>query len=353
VQKGNFQKGIVRMTNQERATENKMPLTISVIMPVYNGIEFIKQSLPPLVAMRDRGEVLEVLVVDDTSSDDTPGVARSLGATVMPSGGRLGPGAARNIAAKEATGTILWFIDADVVVHEDAARVMLEGFDDPDVVGVFGSYDDRPPAQNFLSQYKNLVHHYYHQRARKEASTFWSGCGAIRKEAFLQQGGFDIEMFNRPSIEDIELGYRLIEAGGKLLLLTDLQCTHLKEWRFVNLVHTEVFCRAIPWARLMLRRGGLDNDLNVGVSERIKALLAGLLVLTALLALGGVISSVYTLIVALAVIYANWDLFKLFHKRKGFWFALRGLLFHQIYYLYSASAFAWALLEHKLGRTAV
>ena len=51
------------MTNQERATENKMPLTISVIMPVYNGIEFIKQSLPPLVAMRDRGEVLEVLVV--------------------------------------------------------------------------------------------------------------------------------------------------------------------------------------------------------------------------------------------------------------------------------------------------
>ena len=160
-------------------------------------------------------------------------------------------------------------------------------------------------------------------------------------------------MFNRPSIEDIELGYRLIEAGGKLRLLTNLQCTHLKECRFVNLIHTEVFCRAIPWAKLMLRRGGLDNDLNVGVSERIKALLAGLLVLTALLALGGVISSVYTVIVALAVVYANWDLFKLFHKRKGFWFALRGLLFHQIYYLYSASAFAWALLEHKLGRTAV
>ena len=337
------------MEGQEKSSESKKPLSISVIMPVYNGIEFIKQSLPPLVAMRERGEVLEVIVVDDTSSDDTPDVARRLGAEVMPSGGRLGPGAARNVAANNAKGDILWFIDADVIVHEDAARVMLTGFDEAEVVGVFGSYDDKPPAQNFLSQYKNLVHHYYHQRARKEASTFWSGCGAIRKDAFLSQGGFDVEMFKRPSIEDIELGYRLIKAGGKLLLLTDMQCTHLKEWRFVNLVHTEVFCRAIPWARLMLSRGGLDNDLNVGVSERIKAVFAGLLVLTTLLALGGVFSWLYPVLVAMLVVYANRDILQLFYRRKGFWFALKGLLFHQVYYLYSASAFVWALIETKLG----
>lgn len=70
------------MNGQEREHQNTTPLSISVIMPVYNGTEFIRQSLPPLIAMRDRGEVLEVIVVDDTSSDDTPDVARSLGATV-------------------------------------------------------------------------------------------------------------------------------------------------------------------------------------------------------------------------------------------------------------------------------
>ena len=337
------------MDGQGKSSDGKKPLSISVIMPVYNGIEFIRQSLPPLVAMKERGEVLEVIVVDDTSTDDTPHVARSLGAQVMPSGGRLGPGAARNIAAREAKGDILWFIDADVVVHEDAARVMLSGFDEAGVVGVFGSYDDKPPAQNFLSQYKNLVHHYYHQRARKEASTFWSGCGAIRKEALLKQEGFDVEMFNRPSIEDIELGYRLIEAGGKLSLLTNLQCTHLKKWHFINLIHTEVFCRAIPWARLMLSRGGLDNDLNVGVNERIKAVLAGLLVLTVLFALGGVLSWLYPVLVVMVVVYANRGILLLFYRRKGFWFALQGLLFHQVYYLYSASAFVWALTGTKLG----
>ena len=333
--------------NESDSTEKK--LTVSLIMPVYNGTEFIKKSLPPLVAMKERGELLEVIVVDDTSSDATPEVARSLGADVMPSGGRLGPGAARNVAAKIAKGDILWFVDADVIVHDDAAQVMLTGFAEPGVVGVFGSYDDAPPAQNFLSQYKNLVHHYYHQRAKRDASTFWSGCGAIRREAFLAQGGFDVEMFKRPSIEDIELGYRLIAAGGKLLLLTDFQCTHLKEWRFVNLIHTEVFCRAIPWARLMLSRGGLDNDLNVGVGERIKAALAGLAALAILLALPGVIPWTYAVIIAAVVLYANRDITSLFYQRKGFIFALQGLLFHQLYYLYSAAAFVWVMLENRLG----
>lgn len=338
------------MSDLENAAAPHSELTISVIMPVYNGIEFIQKSLPPLVEMQRRGEVLEVIVVDDTSSDRTPEVARELGAQVMPSGGRLGPGAARNVAAREANGHVLWFIDADVIVHDDSARVMLSGFQDDSVVGVFGSYDDQPPAQNFLSQYKNLVHHHYHQRAQREASTFWSGCGAIRKDAFLAQGGFDVEMFKRPSIEDIELGYRLIGAGGKLLLLTDLQCTHLKEWRFVNLIHTEVFCRAIPWAKLMLARGGLDNDLNVGVGERIKAGLAGLWILGALLALSGLVSWSFSLLLTLVIVVANWDITQLFYRRKGILFAVRALLFHQLYYIYSAAAFVWAVIETKLGR---
>lgn len=337
------------MDDNQNTINAENSLTVSVIMPVYNGIEFIEKSLPPLVAMKERGEILEVIVVDDSSSDDTPDVAKRLGATVIPSGGRLGPGGARNIAANEALGDILWFIDADVIVHEDAAKIMLSAYEDSEVVAVFGSYDDNPPAQNFLSQYKNLVHHYYHQRAKREASTFWSGCGSVRKAAFLEQGGFDIEMFKRPSIEDIELGYRLIAAGGKLVLLTDMQCTHLKVWHFINLVHTEVFCRAIPWARLMLSRGGLDNDLNVGIGERIKAVLAALLALTILLSIVGVLPWAYVLLMVAIVIIANRSLAKLFYNRKGILFATGALLFHQVYYLYSSTAFAWVMLETKLG----
>ncbi|GMQ88809.1 MAG: hypothetical protein BMS9Abin09_0247 [Gammaproteobacteria bacterium] len=323
---------------------------ISVIMPVYNGRDFIVKSLPPLQRMLERGEVSEIVVVDDSSTDDTANIAAGLGARVIPSGGRLGPGAARNQAAQQAAGDILWFVDADVVVHDDAAACLVDGFSEAGVVAVFGSYDDCPAAQNFLSQYKNLVHHFYHHRGRKEATTFWSGCGAVRKDAFLKAGGFDIERFKRPSIEDIELGYRLREAGGRILLIPEFQSTHLKEWRFINLIHTEVFCRAIPWSRLMFEQPETGSDLNVSPVERIRAGFAGILFLGLVVALAGLIPWWTVAIVVAGAAALNTGLLSLFYQRKGLVFAIMGFLFHQLYYLYSSAAFVYCWLEWHTGR---
>ena len=323
-------------------------LGISVIMPVYNGCGFIEHSLPPLMRMLAAGEVLEVIVVDDGSSDASVATATELGARVLPSGGRLGAGGARNVAAEVAKGELLWFVDADVVVHADAVGVLLQGFEEPDVVGVFGSYDDQPAAQNFLSQYKNLVHHFYHHKASREASTFWSGCGAVRAEVFRRLGGFDVERYKRPSIEDIELGYRMRDAGGRLLLLSALLCKHLKDWRLGNLLHTEIFCRALPWSRLMLQRGGLDDNLNVGLGERLRALLAGLLLLALLISPLDPRLWILSGLLGVLVVLINRDLLSLFVRRKGWLFGLAGLAFHQLYYLYSSAAFAWAMFEIKI-----
>jgi glycosyltransferase involved in cell wall biosynthesis len=319
-------------------------------MPVFNGLDYVDQSLPPLLAMRERGEVAEVIVVDDGSTDATPQRCRELGATVMDSGGRLGPGGARNRAAQDAAGELLWFVDADVVVHDDAARALVRGFSSEDILAVFGSYDDQPPAMNFFSQYKNLVHHHYHQRARDEAQTFWSGCGAVRRDAFLAQGGFDVDRYPRPSIEDIELGHRIVSTGGRIRLLRDLQCTHLKVWRFGNLVHTEVFCRAIPWSRLMLTSSGVLSDLNTGPAEQFRALVAGLLLLALVAALAGLVPAWLPLLAMVVAVLVNLDLARLFLARRGPLFALRGMLFHQIYYLYSGAAFAWVALEQAVAR---
>lgn len=326
--------------------------TISVIMPVYNGSAFIRRSLPPLIGMLHRGEVLEVIVVDDTSGDDSAAIANELGATVMPSGGRLGPGGARNQAAAKVRSDLLWFVDADVVVHDDAALQLRKAFADPAITAAFGSYDDRPPAKNFLSQYKNLVHHFYHHRGRSEASTFWAGCGGVRKDAFLASGGFDVVRYTRPSIEDIELGYRLRASGGRILLLPALQGTHLKVWRFFNLIHTEVFCRAIPWSRLMLSQTGLVDDLNVGTAERFRAVLAAAFVASCAAVLVPVVPWWVPVVMFGVVAVANGSLLRLFNRRKGPLFALGGLLFHQLYYLYSSAAFAWCLLESRVQKPA-
>jgi len=316
-------------------------------MPVYNAVDHIVQSLPPLVEMLRNNEILEVIVVDDSSADESPQIAAQLGARVIPSGGRLGPGGARNRGVDEARGDVLWFVDADVAVEQGALDKVIAGLSEPGVVAVFGSYDDHPPAQNFLSQYKNLVHHYYHNRGSREASTFWSGCGAVQKEAFMQVGGFDAEL---KCVEDIDLGYRLLDAGGRILLLADLRCKHLKEWRLLNLLRTEIFCRAIPWSRLMLARTGVHNDLNVTLGERVRAGMAGLMLIVLFCALSGLAPGWTVIATGTAVAIVNRHLFVFFYRRKGLGLALRATLFHQLYYLYSSAAFAWCWIESKVLR---
>lgn len=321
--------------------------SICAIMPVYNGAPLIRQSLPPLLAMQSRCEIAEVIVVDDGSSDETVAVARSIGARVIPSGGRLGPGGARNVAARLATSDLLWFVDADVVVHCDAARVLAGAFADSHAAAVFGTYDNRPPAANFFSQYKNLVHHYYHCQQAGDAETFWAGCGAIRKDIFLELGGFDLARYPVPSIEDIELGWRLRRRGLRIHRAPELQGTHLKVWRLGNLLYTDIFCRALPWSRLIHAQDALVDTLNIGTAERLYAVLAACVFASILMAASGLVPWWSPLAVLFVAGAANWRLLRVFHRARGAAFAVRGITFHQVYYLYSSAVFGWAWLEQR------
>ena len=105
-----------------------------------------------------------------------------------------------------------------------------------------------------MSQYRNLLHHYVHQRGQIEASTFWGACGAIRRSVFEEVGGFDEERYPR-CIEDIELGYRLRRAGHRIVLDKNLQGTHLKKWTLWSVIRTDVCCRAMPGRVSFSRRG--------------------------------------------------------------------------------------------------
>ena len=334
-------------TPPRSAAQDAQTPAISAVMPVYNGAAVLSASLAPLVAMQRAGEIAEIIVVDDGSTDASASIAADCGARLLPSGGRLGPGGARNVAAADAAGEILWFVDADVVVHDDAARALREAFRASGAAAVFGSYDDRPPARNFLSQYKNLVHRFYHQRGAGEADTFWAGCGAIRRDLFLACGGFDAASYPYPSIEDIELGFRLRQRGLGIALAPQLQATHLKVWRLGNLLHTDIARRALPWSRLIQARSGLPDALNVTLGERLNAALAALLILAMALAASGVAPPWLPLAVLVAVGVGNARLFAFFRRARGAAFALAGVAFHQLYYLYSAGAYVWCWLERR------
>ena len=217
------------------------------------------------------------MVVDDGSTDGSMDRAAARGIRVLSTGGRKGPAVARNIGANAARGEILFFLDADVLVQSDATERIAAAMADPMVDAIIGSYDDDPSSRDFLSQYKNLMHYFVHQTSRAEACTFWSGCGAIRREVFMLASGFDPK-YKRPAIEDIELGYRLRRADRRILLDRDLRVKHLKKWTFWNLLKSDVLDRGIPWTELILRDQRLPNDLNLQISQRVSIGLVYLMV---------------------------------------------------------------------------
>ncbi len=253
---------------------------ISVVIPAYNGGTQLDECLNALARLATAPS--EIIVVDDGSTDGSiqRAAEHSLGVRILATSGRMGPATARNMGAQAATGDILFFLDADVCVHADATERLAAAFADPAIDAVIGSYDDDPSSRDFLSQYKNLMHCFVHQNARSEASTFWSGCGAIRREIFLTMSGFDAS-YRRPAIEDIELGYRLCHAGRRILLDRDLRVKHLKKWTFWGLLKTDVLDRGIPWTELILRDQKMPNDLNLQISQRVSIGLVYLMLLYA------------------------------------------------------------------------
>ncbi len=252
-----------------------MSVRISVIIPVYNAESHLRQCLSKLSESTDAP--FECIVVDDGSTDRSAAIAREFGALVLSTGGRRGPACARNIGVNAAKGEIVLFIDSDVCVHpETLSLVAAEFISHPEIDALMGSYDPEPSATNFMSQYRNLLHHYVHQTGKREAASFWAGCGAVRRETFVEFGGFD-EVYRTPAIEDIEFGYRLVAAGRRIRLCNHIQATHLKNWSVRNMLKTDFFYRALPWSELTLRSGQMPNDLNLRISQRISVALACLL----------------------------------------------------------------------------
>jgi len=325
-------------------------VTVSAVIPVFRGTAFLQQGLAALQDSTVRPD--EVIVVIDGPADGSVEVAEAAGARVV----RLdedepqGPAVARNAGAAIATGDLVLFLDVDVRVHPDTVRLVAEHFaTHPGDAAVFGSYDAAPPDPLFTSRFKNLMHHFVHQQGRRDAATFWAGCGAIRREVFRSVGGFD-ERYRRPSIEDIELGVRLRAAGYAVALRPDIQVTHLKRWTLTGLVRSDIFDRAVPWTRLILQQGRVPRDLNLSIAQRASAIAAWVLV-------GSLVAAPFVpwalWLAAGAAVgcgLLNWRLGAFMYRTGGFGFAVRAGLMFVLYLLYSSAVFGALLVYDRRPR---
>lgn len=317
----------------KQAEDNKVLL--SVITPVHNGRHYLGRSLP---AIRESDYPhFELIVVDDNSTDGSRKLSEKYADVVIKMETREAPGKARNRGVLASKGSILLFVDADVRVAPDTISRVAKAMQDEQVAAVFGSYDDDPFFKNFFSRYKNLFHHFVHQNSNPRAVTFWSGCGAIRRDVFLEAGGFP-EWYSFPSICDVELGYRLTENGKKIRLLKELQVKHLKRWSFGTLLKADILYRAVPWTKLACQRG-LPHDLNFKNSDRTSGVLACLLFLSFVMLWFWKPFGLFSAILMVALLFLNWHLYRFFLRKEGVGFTLRAVLFHWFYFLYSSLTF--------------
>jgi len=329
-------------------------MKISVIVPAYNAATTLPRCLKAIFDQRDQDT--EIFVVDDASTDNTAEIGRQAGARVLATQQKSGPAAARNLAAEAASGKILFFVDADVVIANGTMRRVQDAFEtNPALAAVFGSYDDSPAEKNFLSQYKNLLHHYVHQESSSKAGTFWAGCGAVRAEIFNLVGGFDADQYPYPSIEDIDLGIRIAEKNYEILLDKQLQGKHLKRWTISSLLKADILHRALPWSRLIAAQGVLPKELNLKLHHRISGVLCTLLILFSIVSIFK--PSTWTLfcmaVCLIAILVLNRRVYSFFLRKSGLMFLFGAIFWHICYYLYSTFTFAYCWIRFRLfgGKT--
>ena len=315
-------------------------MTLSVIIPVCGSSSQLALCLSALAASTRQPD--DVVVVDDGSGDEAGAVsdlAKEHDARLVVLPMSRGPAAARNAGAALATGEVLMFLDADAVVHSNTLRQVEEFLSGHEEFAcVFGSYDAQPAVPGWVSWYRNLLHHYVHQRAAGEVASFWAGCGAVRRAAFEAVGGFN-EGFRRPSVEDIELGWRLRAARYRIWLHPEIQVQHLKAWTFASMLTVDIRDRAVPWSRLIAQKSAVSNQLNLTTRNRVSGFAA--VSIAALLPLAAFSSfALYSVAALVATVGAlNIGLYRFFANRRGLGFAFAAAGLHFLYLVSSAVTF--------------
>lgn len=300
-------------------------------MPTHGPLQGAAQALRALEKLSP-GPDETIIVIDTPSSPgDIALLPRDARCVEVPP--QSGPAVARNAGVNLVSSEWVLFVDSDVVVPPGTiANVRDIVRRSPRLAALFGTYDSNPGDPGFLSQYRNLLHQFVHLQGREDAETFWAGLGAVRVEMFRKVGGFD-PRFQRPSIEDIDLGGRIRDHGGAIRLEKTLQATHLKRWTFGSMLRTDLLDRGIPWTRLILRRGQTPNDLSVDPKARLSTALTGLGLLGLGLGLWSRWAAALGMLSLVLLLGINTPFYHHLAGLRGPAFALRAVPHHILFFL--------------------
>ncbi|MGD9781376.1 MAG: glycosyltransferase family 2 protein [Kiritimatiellia bacterium] len=180
------------------------PILVSVVVPVYNGAHCLPRCLDSL--QKQTHPRVEILVVDDGSTDGTPELVKAP-VRLLSTGGRKGAGAARNLGARAAAGEVLFFTDADVVAPPEWIAKALKAREENGVPCGGGGYAG-PVKEIFIQQFAHEELLWRRRHHRGYVETLVSNNLWCERGLFLAKGGFP-EAYRAASSEDMEFSWAM------------------------------------------------------------------------------------------------------------------------------------------------
>jgi len=255
--------------------------SVTLVIPGKNASQTLRQCLDSVVPLLKSGELAEIIFVDDGSTDDSADIAATYPVRVI-NGTGGGPGYARNLGWRETRTPLVWFIDSDCVAEPDALRRLLPHLADAMVAGAGGSYANmRPDSLLACLIHEEIVQR--HLRMAAEVDYLASYNVIYRREVLEKVGGFDECRFNgpgSPGAEDIELAFRLHEAGHRLRFERNSRVGHHHPTRLLRYLRSQRHHGYWRVALYLTHRGQAAGDAYSGVVDHAQPALAMLTVAT-------------------------------------------------------------------------
>ena len=310
---------------------------VSVLIPVYDGAQTIPVVLQALY--RSTYKNFEVVVVNDCSTDNSLEVLASLRERyphrLIDFAQNQGVSKARNAAAGEARGEIIFFIDADCIVLPDTIELCVQRLREGECISIGGTYTLEPWDQDFFSIFQSIYIH--HAETKVEHPDYIAThCMAIWKQTFDEFSGFIEDYFigQAASVEDVELSHRLIEAGHKLCRPREILVRHMFRFSLTRSLRNAIK-KSKYWTMYSLYKGDLLHD-SGAASHELKVNVFTQCLNLALVATAAMTGS-WWLLVPVALLYAlnvavSFRLLSLFRRERGWWFLLRAMAYYQLLY---------------------
>ncbi len=323
---------------------------ISIIIPNYNGGSTIDKCLE--AAFSSRYDNFEVIVVDDCSDDDSIEIIKRYPCKLVALKERSGASKARNRGAQNSKGKILFFIDSDCVIKEDALSIASRTYAamGPDVV-IGGTYTPMPYDNRFFSIFQSVFVNYSETKNIENPDYIATHAMVIDAETFRASGGFP-ESF-MPIIEDVEYSHRIRRSGYRLIMNPDMLVQHIFNYSLSRSLKN-AYRKSKYWTIYSINNKDLFADSGTA-SVELKVNVAAFF-LSLLLLILWAFTQRPELLYPVPLIYAtnifvNRRLIRAFYNTKGLIFAFSATLYYTLLYPVAVGAGALSgMIEHYLSR---